>query len=91
MHGDGQRVRGAQHEFVLGPGVGRFFTGTATLTLRAYDANTGQLLGTEVFRVGAGGVPGKSAATPDAAVTDAAQAVAYRASRYAATLVRERD
>ena len=74
-----------------GPGVGRFFTGTATLTVRAYDANTGRLLGTQTFQVGAGGVPGKSGATEDAAITDAARTVAYQASRWAAGLVRERD
>jgi hypothetical protein len=73
------------------PGVGRFFTGTATLTVRAYDANTGRLLGTQTFQVGAGGVPGKSGATEDAAITDAARTVAYQASRWAAGLVRDRD
>jgi predicted Ser/Thr protein kinase len=74
-----------------GPGVGRFYTGTATFIVRAYDANTGRLLGTQTFQVGAGGVPGKSGATEDAAITEAAEAVAYQASRWAANLVRDRD
>jgi hypothetical protein len=74
-----------------GPGVGRFFTGTATLIVRAYDTNTGRLLDTRTFQVGAGGVPGKSAATEDAAIGDAARAVAYQASRWAAEQVRGRD
>jgi predicted Ser/Thr protein kinase len=69
------------------PGVGRFFTGSATLTVRAYDANTGRLLGTRSFQVGGGGVPGKSAATEEAAVGDAARAVAYQASRFVMTLI----
>jgi hypothetical protein len=57
------------------PSVGNFFTGTASLTLKIYDATDGRLKATETLRVGSGGTPGKLGPTEEAAQTDAATTV----------------
>jgi hypothetical protein len=61
--------------------VGTLFTGSAVLSIRAYETATGRLLRTETFQVGAGNVPGKIGATATAAMTDATSQVAHQAAR----------
>jgi predicted Ser/Thr protein kinase len=58
------------------PSVGQFYTGSATLTLRVYDAVAGRLAATERHAVGSGDVPGRLEVTPRAAADEAAAAVA---------------
>lgn len=56
-----------------------FYTGTATLSVRAYDTASGDLLLSETFSVG-GDTPGEMASTPDAAATKAAEKLAHQAA-----------
>ena len=61
--------------------VGGMFTGTATVQVRVYDAATGDLAANQRGAVGSGNVPGKLAATAEAARIDATRAAAYQAAR----------
>ncbi|HSM61192.1 MAG TPA: hypothetical protein VK849_10365, partial [Longimicrobiales bacterium] len=62
------------------PSVGRFYTGTAVLDVRAYRIADAELLEAETYRVGAGGTPGELGPTALAAETEAARAVGTRAA-----------
>lgn len=63
------------------PSVGNFFTGTASLSLKVYDARDGRLTASETVRVGSGGTPGKLGPTQEAAQSDAATAVGRMAGQ----------
>lgn len=73
------------------PSVGGFYTGSATLTLRAYRTATGELLASETFRVGGGGTPGELGDTPRSAVASAAEQVAHQAAIGLRRALAERD
>ncbi len=60
--------------------VGGFYSGSATMVVRVYDAASSRLLGTATQRVGGGGVPAKLAADPLQARTAAATQAANRAA-----------
>lgn len=60
--------------------VGGMFTGSAVLSLRAYDVTAGEVVMSRTFQVGAGDVPGKLGGTPDAARTEAVTQVGHQAA-----------
>ncbi len=60
--------------------VGGMYTGSALLSVRAYDVSAGRLILSETFRVGAGNVPGKLGGTPDAARSEAVSQVGHQAA-----------
>lgn len=62
------------------PSVGDMYTGRATLSVRTYDTETGRLIGTHTFQVGAGDTPGKIGASAMAATNVAVSQVAYQAA-----------
>ncbi|MBX6365522.1 MAG: hypothetical protein IRZ00_16760, partial [Gemmatimonadetes bacterium] len=94
--GDGSRIAELGREFGAGtvlvgsiraqavPSVGQFFTGSASLTVKMYDATSGRLVAVETFQVGGGQTPGKLGPTPEAALNEAAAEVGRQAARSAA-------
>ena len=70
--------------------VGGFYTGSAELNVTAYQISTGRSLGSERYRVGAGGVPGKLANDEASARSDAAAAVGREAAVMTARLLANR-
>ncbi|HET9984524.1 MAG TPA: hypothetical protein VFQ38_13080, partial [Longimicrobiales bacterium] len=94
--GDGSRIAELGRQFGAGtvlvgsirgqavPSVGQFFTGSASFTVKMYDATSGRLVAVETFQVGGGQTPGKLGPTPEAAVSEAAAEVGRQAARAAA-------
>jgi len=62
------------------PSVGGMYSGSALLSVRAYDVAAGRLILSESFGVGAGGIPGKLAGTPDAARSEAVSQAGHQAA-----------
>lgn len=70
--------------------LGSMYTGRATLSVRSYDTESGRLLRTETFQVGADGTPGKLGASSLAAASQAAVQVAHQAAaRLAGQMARD--
>jgi len=62
------------------PGVGRFYTGTASLDVKLYRVSTGALVDADVFRIG-GSTPGKMGSSAAMARSLATEAVGEAAAR----------
>lgn len=73
------------------PSVNQFFTGTASLTIKLYDAATGKLLGAANYQVGKGGTPGKLGPSASAAAMDAARQVVRQATNPTLQKLRDRQ
>jgi hypothetical protein len=58
------------------PSVGKFFTGRAVLSLRTFEADTGEYLGAKTLQVGGGGTAGKMGPSAMVAKSSAAEEVA---------------